>query len=154
ELLEVSGELAFRVPSLSYSAQDDDHGHEYDAPRLFLDRVQFRLPTFRPTTEDLKAIGAICRHLDGIPLAIELAAAKIDVLSPVRILDHLSDRFRLLTGGRRRRGGRQQTLRAAVDWSYALLSVTEPPVFRRLAVFGGGFSLVAAEAVVRRNDVR
>src|SRR5438105_5546197 len=140
ELLEVNGELAFRVPSLSYATQEDDHNHEYDAPRLFIDRAQLRLPTFRPTPEDLKAIGAICRHLDGIPLALELAAAKIDVLSPVRILDHLGTRFRLLTGGLRRRGGRQQTLRAAVDWSYALLSATEQQVFRRLAVFGGSLA--------------
>ena len=154
ELLEVNGELAYRVPSLSYSAHEDDDVHEYDAPRLFSDRARLRLPTFHPTPDDLKAIGAICRHLDGIPLAIELAAAKIDVLSPVRILDYLSDRFRLLTGGRRRRGGRQQTLRAAVDWSYALLSATEQQVFRRLAVFGGSFSLVAAEAVATTNDVR
>src|SRR5438128_3880904 len=154
ELLEVNGELAYRVPSLSYSAQEDGDVHEYDAPRLFIDRARLRLPTFHPTRDDLKAIGAICRHLDGIPLAIELAAAKIDVLSPVRILDYLSDRFRLLTGGRRRRGGRQQTLRAAVDWSYALLSATEQQVFRRLAVFGGSFSLVAAEAVATTNDVR
>ena len=154
ELLEVNGELAFRVPSLSYATQEDDHDQEYDAPRLFIDRAQLRLPTFRPTPEDLKAIGAICRHLDGIPLALELAAAKIDVLSPVRILDHLSDRFRLLTGGRRRRGGRQQTLRAAVDWSYALLSATEQQVFRQLAVFGGSFTLVAAEAVSTSNGVR
>jgi non-specific serine/threonine protein kinase len=154
ELLEVNGELAYRVPSLSYSAQEDDDVHEYDAPRLFIDRARLRLPTFHATPDDLKAIGAICRHLDGIPLAIELAAAKIDVLSPVRILDYLSDRFRLLTGGRRRRGGRQQTLRAAVDWSYALLSATEQQVFRRLAVFGGSFSLVAAEAVSTSNEVR
>jgi predicted ATPase/DNA-binding CsgD family transcriptional regulator len=154
ELLEVNGELAYRVPSLSHSAQEDDDVHEYDAPRLFIDRARLRLPTFHPTRDDLKAIGAICRHLDGIPLAIELAAAKIDVLSPARILDYLSDRFRLLTGGRRRRGGRQQTLRAAVDWSYALLSATEQQVFRRLAVFGGSFSLAAAEAVATTNDVR
>jgi len=123
ELLEVNGELAFRVPSLSYATQEDDHDQEYDAPRLFIDRAQLRLPTFRPTPEDLKAIGAICRHLDGIPLALELAAAKIDVLSPVRILDHLSDRFRLLTGGRRRRltcgasGGRRLRWPPEPMWS-------------------------------------
>src|SRR5947209_7877272 len=154
ELLEVNGELAFRVPSLTYPPEGTDHTYEYEAPRLFVDRAQLTLPAFKPTAEDWQAIGAICRHLDGIPLALELAAAKIDVLSPVRILDHLSDRFRLLTGGRRRRGGRQQTLRAAVDWSYALLSATEQQVFRQLAVFGGSFTLVAAEAVSTSNGVR
>ncbi len=153
ELLEVSGELAFRVPSLSYAPEEDGQVQAYEAPRLFVDRAQLRLPTFRPTTEDWKAIGAICRHLDGIPLAIELAAAKVDVLSPIRILDHLSDRFRLLTGGRRRPGGRPQTLRAAIDWSYMLLSPAEQQQFGRLAVFGGSFTLEAAEAVSTTEEI-
>src|SRR5213595_466421 len=131
ELLEVNGELAFRVPSLTYPPEGTDHTYEYEAPRLFVDRAQLTLPAFKPTAEDWQAIGAICRHLDGIPLAVELAAAMVDVLSPVRILDHLSDRFRLLSGGRRRPGGRPQTLRAAIDWSYLLLAPAEQKMFRR-----------------------
>src|SRR5207247_3148817 len=130
-----------------------DQASEYEPPRLFLDRAQLRLAAFKPTAEDWQAIGAICRHLDGIPLAIELAAAKIDVLSPVRILDHLSDRFRLLSGGRRRPGGRPQTLRAAIDWSYWLLAPAEQKMFRRLAVFGGSFTLEAAAAVATADEV-
>ncbi len=153
ELLEVNGELAFRVPSLTYPSEDTNRTHEYEAPRLFVDRAQLRLPTFKATMEDWQAIGAICRHLDGIPLAIELAAAKIDVLSPTQILDHLGDRFRLLSGGRRRPGGRPQTLRAAVDWSYQLLAPAEQQVFRQLAVFGGSFRLEAAEAVATTDEV-
>jgi len=153
ELLEVNGELAFRVPSLTYPPEGTDHTYEYEAPRLFVDRAQLTLPAFKPTAEDWQAIGAICRHLDGIPLAIELAAAKIDVLSPVRILDHLSDRFRLLSGGRRRPGGRPQTLRAAIDWSYLLLAPAEQKMFRRLAVFGGSFTLEAAAAVATADEV-
>ena len=153
ELLEVNGELAFRVPSLTYPSQGRNHTQEYEAPRLFVDRAQLRVSQFKPTTEDWEAIGAICRHLDGIPLAIELAAAKIDVLSPAQILEHLGDRFRLLSGGHRRARGRQQTLRAAVDWSYFLLSPPEQQVFRRLAVFGGSFTLEAAEAVAATGEV-
>ena len=153
ELLEVNGELAFRVPSLTYPPEGTKHTCEYEAPRLFVDRAQLTLPAFKPTAEDWQAIGAICRHLDGIPLAVELAAAKIDVLSPVRILDHLSDRFRLLSGGRRRPGGRPQTLRAAIDWSYLLLAPAEQQMFRRLAVFGGSFTLEAAAAVATADEV-
>src|SRR5438874_895712 len=153
ELLEVNGELAFRVPSLTYPPEGTDHTYEYEAPRLFVDRAQLTLPAFKPTAEDWQAIGAICRHLDGIPLAVELAAAMVDVLSPVRILDHLSDRFRLLSGGRRRPGGRPQTLRAAIDWSYLLLAPAEQKMFRRLAVFGGSFTLEAAAAVATADEV-
>src|SRR5438132_10289044 len=153
ELLEVNGELAFRVPSLTYPPEGTDNTYEYEAPRLFVDRAQLTLPAFKPTAEDWQAIGAICRHLDGIPLAVELAAAKVDVLSPVRILDHLSDRFRLLSGGRRRPGGRPQTLRAAIDWSYVLLAPAEQKLFRRLAVFGGSFTLEAAAAVATADEV-
>src|SRR3989440_95566 len=153
ELLEVNGELAFRVPSLTYPPEGTDNTYEYEAPRLFVDRAQLTLPAFKPTAEDWQAIGAICRHLDGIPLAVELAAAKVDVLSPVRILDHLSDRFRLLSGGRRRPGGRPQTLRAAIDWSYVLLVPAEQKMFRRLAVFGGSFTLEAAAAVATADEV-
>src|SRR5205807_8738026 len=95
----------------------------------------------------------ICRRLDGLPLAIELAAARVRALSPTEILDGLRDTFRLLTGGARTAVRRQQTLRASVDWSHALLSEPEQVLFRRLAVFLGGFDLEAAQAVGAASDV-
>ena len=95
----------------------------------------------------------ICQRLDGMPLAIELAAARIRALSLVEIVDSLHDRFRLLTGGARTAVRRQQTLRASVDWSHALLSEPEKVLFRRLAVFLGGFDLDAAQAVTGGHDV-
>ena len=96
----------------------------------------------------------ICRRLDGLPLAIELAAARVRALSLTEILDSLHDRFRLLTGGARTAVRRQQTLRASVDWSHALLTQPERVLFRRLAVFLGGFDLDAAQAVAGGGDVQ
>ncbi len=137
EPLGVDGEQVFRVPSLSV---------ETDAVRLFIDRaraVGARLDLDRSSDE---AVVEICRRLDGIPLAIELAAARSTHLAAVQILERLSDRFRLLTGGRRR-VQRQQTLEAAIDWSHDLLSDAERKLFRRLAVFKGSFSLPAGEEI-------
>ena len=99
-------------------------------------------------------VSEICRRLDGMPLAIELAAARVRALSLAEIVDGLHDRFRLLTGGARTAMRRQQTLRASVDWSHALLTESERVLFRRLAVFQGGFDLDAAQAVAGGDDVQ
>ena len=104
-------------------------------------------PEFAVTDDNAETVTEICRRLDGMPLAIELAAARVRALSLTEILDSLHDRFRLLTGGARTAVRRQQTLRASVDWSHALLTETERMLFRRLAVFLGGFDLQAAQAV-------
>src|ERR1700723_2754904 len=108
-----------------------------------------------PTTTSRRgAVGEICARLDGLPLAIELAAARVRALSLTEILDTLHDRFRLLTGGARTAVRRQQTLRASVDWSHALLSEPERMLFRRMAVFFGGFDLDAAQTVAGGGDVQ
>ncbi|MDQ1435357.1 MAG: hypothetical protein QOF59_2173 [Actinomycetota bacterium] len=138
EPIGVAGEVSWRVPSLS---PDDD------AIELFSDRARRAKPDFRITGANAEAVTEICRRLDGLPLAIELAAARVRALTPSEILDGLRDTFRLLTGGARTSVRRQQTLRASVDWSHELLSEPEQLLFRRLAVFFGGFDLDAAQAV-------
>ena len=138
EPIGVAGEVSWRVPSLSVA---------HEAIELFIDRARRARPDFRITDDDTTTVTEICRRLDGMPLAIELAAARVRALSPAEILDGLHDRFRLLTGGARTAVRRQQTLRASVDWSHMLLSETERGLFRRLAVFLGGFDLDAAQAV-------
>jgi predicted ATPase len=137
EALGVEGERAFRVPSLRIDTE---------ATSLFIDRAGFARPSLQIDRATRDAIVQICEHLDGIPLAIELAAARTAHLSPAEILDRLSDRFRLLTGGRRR-VQRQQTLSAAMDWSHSLLSGDEQVLLRRLAVFKGSFSLDSVEQI-------
>ena len=137
EALGLDGECAYAVPSL---------GIETDAVSLFLDRARAVRPGFEMGTEAEGNVAEICRRLDGIPLAIELAAARSTHLAPAQILERLSDRFRLLTGGRRR-VPRQQTLAAAIEWSHDLLSEAEQTLLRRLAVFRGSFSLRAVEEV-------
>ncbi|WP_231744621.1 LuxR family transcriptional regulator [Mycobacterium sp. GA-1199] len=138
EPIGVTGEVSWRVPSLSL---DDE------AIELFGDRARRTKPDFRVTAENARIVTEICRRLDGLPLAIELAAARVRALSPTELLTSLHDTFRLLTGGARTAVRRQQTLRASVDWSHALLSEPEQMLFRRLAVFYGGFDLDAAQAV-------
>ena len=137
ETLGLDGEQTFRVPSLDIDT---------DATSLFIDRARAVRPNLRTDPEAESAVLEICRRLDGIPLAIELAAARTAHLAPAEILERLSDRFRLLTGGRRR-VQRQQTLAAAIDWSHSLLSDGEKTLLRRLAVFRGSFSLRAAEGI-------
>ena len=110
-------------------------------------------PDFDVTDDNAATVTEICRRLDGMPLAIELAAARVRALSLDEIVASLHDRFRLLTGGARTAVRRQQTLRASVDWSHALLTETERVLFRRLAVFLGGFDLDAAQAVVGDEQV-
>src|SRR5207302_1720761 len=119
----------------------------YEAVQLFIDRAMLRYSAFSVTRENVLAVAQICRGLDGIPLAIELAAARVRLLSVEQIAQRLDDRFRLLTGGSREALPRQQTLRATVDWSYDLLTEPERALLRRLSVFAGGFTLEAAEAV-------
>ena len=138
EPIGVAGELSWRVPSLSLADE---------AIELFSDRARRTKPDFRITASNKETVTEICHRLDGLPLAIELAAARIRALTPTELLTSLHDTFRLLTGGARTAVRRQQTLRASVDWSHALLSEPEQVLFRRLAVFYGGFDLDAAQAV-------
>ncbi|MFZ0906328.1 MAG: adenylate/guanylate cyclase domain-containing protein, partial [Mycobacterium sp.] len=138
EAIGVAGEVSWRVPSLSLADE---------AIELFTDRARHARPGFAVTDDNAATVGEICARLDGVPLAIELAAARVRALSLAEILDSLHDRFRLLTGGARTAVRRQQTLRASVDWSHALLTEPERVLFRRLAVFLGGFDLDAAQAV-------
>jgi predicted ATPase/class 3 adenylate cyclase/DNA-binding CsgD family transcriptional regulator len=144
EPLGVTGEATWRVPSLSLTDE---------AIELFTERARLAQADFRVTDDNAAHVTEICRRLDGIPLAIELAAARVRALSPVEIVDSLHDRFRLLTGGSRTAVRRQQTLRASVDWSHALLTRPERVLFRRLAVFLGGFDLYAAEAVAGHDEM-
>jgi predicted ATPase len=143
EPIAVSGEIIWRVPSLSL--------HD-EAIALFTDRAQRARPTFHAAGDDAELVAEICRRLDGMPLAIELAGARVRALSVRQIADSLNDRFLLLTGGARNVLRRQQTLRASVDWSHALLTETEQTLFRRLGVFMGGFDLDAARAVATTTE--
>ena len=124
-----------------------------EAVELFADRARLVRADFKITDANLARVTEICRRLDGMPLAIELAAARVRALSLQEIVDSLHDRFRLLTGGSRTTVRRQQTLRASVDWSHALLTEPERLLFRRLAAFFGGFDLEAAQAVTGGGDV-
>jgi predicted ATPase/class 3 adenylate cyclase/DNA-binding CsgD family transcriptional regulator len=145
EAIGVAGELGWRVPSLSLAEE---------ALELFADRARHARSDFTLTDDNAATVGEICRRLDGLPLAIELAAARVRALSLAEILDSLHDRFRLLTGGARTAVRRQQTLRASVDWSHALLTEPERVLFRRLAAFLGGFDLDAAQTVAGGGDVQ
>jgi len=152
EGLRVPGETLWRVPSLSVP-EDIRHLPApkelvlYDAVRLFVDRAVATTPGFTVTSENASAVAQVCQRLDGIPLAIELAAARVKVLALEQIAARLDDRFRLLTGGSPMLLPRQQTLRATLDWSYGLLSNQERAVLRRLSVYAGGWTLEAAEAI-------
>jgi predicted ATPase/class 3 adenylate cyclase len=151
ESLGIAGETDFRVPSLALpdlrDLQSLGHIAANDCVRLFVDRASAAVPRFQLTEKNASAVSQICLRLDGIPLAIELAAARIKVFSPEQIADRLDDRFRLLTGGSRTALERHQTLLALIDWSHDLLSDEERIVLRRLSVFAGGWSLDAAQAV-------
>ncbi len=151
EGLNVPGEALMPVPSLSVpdddSLPDLDALRQYEAVRLFVDRTATYQPDFVLTLEIAADVVRICRRLDGIPLALELAAARVRALSVAQVAQRLDDRFRLLTGGGRTVAARQQTLRALIDWSYDLLAEPEQQLLRRLSVFAGGWSLEAAEGV-------
>jgi predicted ATPase/DNA-binding CsgD family transcriptional regulator len=151
EPLGVPGEVTWPVPSLpvpdAVSSDRPERLAENDAVRLFVERARLARPSFALTPANEAAVGRITRRLDGLPLAIELAAARVRTMEPTEIEERLGDRFRLLTGGGRTALPRQQTLRATLDWSYVLLTADERTVLNRLAVFAGGFSLNAAEGV-------
>ncbi len=157
ELLGLTGEVAFRIPPLSMPdprrPPSLEGFTEYEAIRLFVDRAAAVTPGFMLTEDNVAAVAQICQRLDGIPLAIELAAARVRSLSVHHITAHLDERFRLLTGGSRTAMARHQTLRGLIDWSYGLLSDAERTVFRRLSVFVGGWTLAAGEAVCAGHGV-
>ncbi len=148
--LRVSGELALPVPPLELPRSDASESElrSSEAVQLFLQRSRLARPGFEPTNEDVRIVGEICSRLDGLPLAIELAAARTSLLSPKALLARLEKRLELLTGGSRDQPERHQTLRAAIDWSYELLEESEKTLFQRLSGFSGGVTLDAAEAIV------
>ena len=165
EALAVRGERVMQLPSLALppsavggrAAGEPTgdwvaHVASNEAVRLFVDRASAALSSFSLTPDNAAAVVEICRRLDGIPLAIELAAARVSVLSAEEIALRLSDRFRLLTGGSRSALPRQQTLQALIDWSWDLLTEPDKELLRRLAVFAGGWTLPAAAAVTRPLD--
>lgn len=149
--LHLAREQEYPVPPLSLP--DPSHLPEldalsqYEAVALFIDRARAIHPGFQVTNENAPAVAEICVQLDGLPLALELAAARTRIFPPQALLQRLNRRLVLLTGGAKDRPTRQQTLRGAIDWSYSLLSGEEQIVFARLSVFAGGCSLEAAEAV-------
>jgi predicted ATPase/DNA-binding winged helix-turn-helix (wHTH) protein len=150
EPLRTEGECLYRVPSLAVPAEDTEDTEQllrHGAVRLFVARARAADPHFSPDSRIAAAVARICRRLDGIPLAIELAAARGGVLGIPEIAARLDDRFHLLTGGHRTALPRHQTLRATLDWSYELLPEPERVMLRRLAIFAGGFTLTVASAV-------
>lgn len=156
EALGVTGEVSYPVASLKTPRNETvgpDEVLGYDAAELFVERAALARPGFVLTDKNVEAVVQICRRLDGVPLAIELAAARVRSLSPDDIAVRLDDRFRLLTGGSRTSVPRHRTLEATVAWSYDSLSETEKQVFARLSVFSGGFTLDSAERVCEGDGV-
>jgi predicted ATPase/class 3 adenylate cyclase len=166
EPLDIPGERSWRIPSLprpklGIGESIDNPASAllaYDSVRLFVERAKETVPAFEFADSSACDVAAICRRLDGIPLAIELAAASVRTLSAKQISDRLDDRFRLLTGGKRTAPDRQKTLRGTLDWSYDLLSGSEQTLLTRVAVFSGGWTVEAAEEIcsgdgIDRRDV-
>jgi len=155
EPLGIDGEYVYRVPSLGLPADGDDPDaiRACEAVRLFTDRAAAQGVPLAGDEQTAEIAGRICRRLDGIPLAIELAAARLRVVPPRELEARLDDRFALLTGGSRAGLARQQSLRAMVDWSWELLNLAERSVLARLSAFAGGFGLAAAEAVAADPEV-
>ncbi len=151
EILNVSGETSFRVPSLSLTDPKQlpplEQLGQCEAVTLFVERARLAQPGFTLNETNAAAVALICQRLDGIPLAIELAAARVRMMTPTEIAARLDNVFGLLTGGSRSLLPRQQTLKATIDWSYALLSLQERLALLRLSVFAGGWTLDGAEAV-------
>ncbi len=150
EPLGITGEVVFRVPSLRVpDAVEEDPNviAQFESVRLFAERARLHEPGFTVDAANGAAVAAVCRRLDGIPLALELAAARLRSMSPEELLGRLDQRFRLLTGGSRTAMARQQTLRATIDWSFELLDGRERAVLTRASVFAGSWDLPAAEAV-------
>lgn len=154
EALGIAGETVFRVPPLSLPEKGPEEGLSAEAllaceaGRLFIERATKAEPRFQLTDDNAAAIAQICRRLDGIPLALELAAARVTLFTAEQIAERLDNRFKLLAGGSRTALPRQQTLRALIDWSYQILSTSEQNVLCQLAVFAGGCTFEAVEAVV------
>jgi predicted ATPase len=149
EALRVDGEQVMTVPSLALpeDTPSPDDAAAAEAVRLFVDRARAIRPEFSLTADNAAAVAQLCRRLDGVPLAIELAAARIGSMAPNEITARLDQRFRLLTGGTRTAASRHQTLRRAIDWSYEALEPAEQTLLGRLSVCLGGFDLAAAEAI-------
>src|SRR6266498_1162287 len=151
EALDILGETVWHAPSLSLPDMQEGVGikslSKYESVRLFAERAEVLQPQFQLTEQNVQAVVQICRRLSGMPLAIELAAARIKLMTADEIASRLNDRFSLLTSGNRTALPRQQTLRAAIDWSHDLLTEPEQILFRRLSIFAGGFRLNAAESV-------
>jgi predicted ATPase/DNA-binding SARP family transcriptional activator len=158
EPLRISGEITYRVPSLEVPKVSLESGvqtvEEAESVRLFRERAAAASPGLLVSQENAFTIAQICQRLDGIPLAIELAAARTNVLTVEQILTRLEDRFNLLTSGTRTALPRQQTLWATIEWSYSLLTEKERILFRRLAVFTGGWILEAAEKICSRDGIQ
>jgi predicted ATPase/DNA-binding XRE family transcriptional regulator len=149
EALGILGEIVYPMPSLRLPdlQRTLEHFREYESVRLFEERARLAQPDFELTMENIASVARICSSLDGIPLAIELAAARVNMFSTAQIAARLDDRLSLLTGGSRTALPRQQTLRASIDWSWNLLTDPERALLRRLTVFAGGWTLEAAEPV-------
>jgi len=158
EVLQTEGETVWRVPSLDLPEQEDglpplEALTQYEAVQLFIERAVAAQSRFAVTNDNAPAVAQICWRLEGIPLALELAAARVKMLPVEQIAQRLDDRFRLLTGGRRTALRRHQTLQAALDWSYELLPEEERELLRRLSVFAGGWTLEAARAVCGEEEM-
>jgi non-specific serine/threonine protein kinase len=157
EALGIPGESIYRVPPLPTPNPQESieikQIEKYAAVRLFIDRAMQSLSTFQVTNANAPAIAQICYRLDGIPLAIELAAVRVKTLSVEKITERLDNRFLLLKGGLRTAVPRQQTLRSMIDWSHSLLSESEQILFQRLSVFAGGWTLEAAEEICSGNGL-
>jgi predicted ATPase len=155
EALAVAGERSWQVPPLSSPDSRVLAAGElgrFESVRLFVERARYRRPEFKLNAETAPSVAEVCRGLDGIPLAIELAAARVGALSVAQISDRLGHSLKLLSESNRTSPERQRTLRAALDWSYELLDEAERKLFGRLSVFAGGFTLEAAEAVCAGDE--
>jgi predicted ATPase len=156
EALNIADELAWRAPSLSLPENGKELSanevNQYEAVQLFVARAKNKQPEFNLSDQNAKPVLQICNRLDGIPLAIELAASRINVFNPELIVSKLDDRFRLLTGGSRTALERHKTLQATLDWSYDLLSDNEKKIYHQLSVFVGGFDLEAYEYICKAPD--
>ena len=155
ETLRIDGEYVYRVPPLEVPTGDEKEPDQilgHSAVELFIARAKALDSDFSPHSETLLSVAAICRHLDGIPLAIEFAAARAAILGVQPVAAGLHDRFAVLVAGRRTALPRHRTLRATLDWSYELLPEAERLLLRRLAIFAGGFTLEAAAAVIEDSE--
>ncbi|HKJ39303.1 MAG TPA: BTAD domain-containing putative transcriptional regulator, partial [Anaerolineales bacterium] len=150
EVLHVTGEAAYQMPSLSMPKQEEvslETLTQYESVRLFSERAALALPSFTLTNENVPTVISICRKVDGIPLAIELAAARVNILQVEEILKQLNDSFDLLTSDSRTTSAHHQTIQASMDWSWSLLDDSEKIFLQQLSVFAGGWTLEAAQAI-------